>query len=83
MGQASAMAMTYNQPNYYICGAYSFQTGKITTLWLVMTVPKDHFGSGEDFNVNGREYILGKREVLKGGEICSYELIKREEVLPI
>lgn len=67
---------------YFICGAYNPIDGRISTLWLVTTVPNDKFQSGQKVTVNGREYLLGQRD-LSRGEVASYELILREEVLEL
>lgn len=68
---------------WFICGAYSPQSGSIGTLWLVMLVLNDYFQSGGSIKVNGKEYLLGRRDLISRGEISSYELIKKEEVLEI
>lgn len=69
--------------DYYICGAYNPQTKRIGALWLVMPVPNDHYQSGQSLIVNGKEYLLGRRDLIGRGEISSYELIVRSEVLEL
>lgn len=67
---------------HWIAGEYDAGTGKISALYLVSTVAQDRFHCGQSINVSGKEYILGKRE-LDSGEVSSYELIPRSEVLEL
>jgi hypothetical protein len=68
--------------DYFICAAYNPRTGLTGTLWLVMPVKRDYYKSGDSIIVKGKEYILGRRDLVRG-EISSYELILRSEVLEL
>lgn len=67
----------------FICGAYNNETGKVGQLWLVLLVPDDHYQSGNSIHVAGKEYILGRRDIIGKGSVVSYEMILRSEVLEL
>lgn len=67
----------------FVCGAFTPENGRIGTLWFVMTIQNDKYHSGDSILAGNKEYVLGRRELLGKGDIVSYEMIKREEVLEL
>ena len=68
---------------YFICAAYNPVTKKTGKLWLVTEARLDRWQSGQTIHVRDREYLLGRRELWGRGDVSSYELILREEVLEL
>lgn len=74
--------MSKEKGKYFIVALYFPDSGKTTTLWIVMIIPHDIYKPGDTIPVNGKEYVLGKQDI-DGEEVVSYELIPKQEVLEL
>lgn len=68
---------------YFITANWDPVNGKLGPLWLVTLSHLDKYTSGQVVQVGNKEYVLGQRELVDSGEVVSYELILRAEILEL